>query len=163
MEPKRLYRDTSHKVLGGVCSGLGNYFDLDPLLFRLIFIVGVLVAGSGILLYLILWIAMPEQKIFPSSFANAASESNSASEKPGASSSSPEADTFPPKDSVPPVQRRKGSLTGGLVLITLGIIFLVDEFFPHIGFGDLWPAILVVIGIGLLVTGMTGKNQSAKS
>ena len=44
----------------------------------------------------------------------------------------------------------KGSLIGGVILITLGVIFLLDRFIPRIDFGDLWPLILVVAGALLL-------------
>jgi putative Mn2+ efflux pump MntP len=48
-------------------------------------------------------------------------------------------------------RKHKGNLIGGLVLITLGGIFLADQFIPGIDFGDLWPVILIVIGAGLLI------------
>ena len=57
--PKRLYRDPQNRVIGGVCSGLGYYFRVDPVWFRLAFVIAVLVFGTGILLYLILWIVLP--------------------------------------------------------------------------------------------------------
>ncbi len=60
--PKRLYRDPDNQIIGGVCSGLGAYFRIDPLWFRVIFIFSLLVWGSGVLLYLILWIAVPKAK-----------------------------------------------------------------------------------------------------
>jgi len=47
-------------------------------------------------------------------------------------------------------QKSHGNLIGGLVLITLGILFLIDKFVPRVDFGDLWPIILVVAGIGLI-------------
>jgi phage shock protein PspC (stress-responsive transcriptional regulator)/heme/copper-type cytochrome/quinol oxidase subunit 2 len=53
---KRLYRDVDNKVLGGVCSGLGNYFNIDPVIVRIIFIVTF---GVAFLPYLILWAAVP--------------------------------------------------------------------------------------------------------
>ena len=52
----RLYRDENNKVLGGVCSGLGNYFNIDPVIVRIIFIVTF---GVAFLPYLILWAAVP--------------------------------------------------------------------------------------------------------
>jgi phage shock protein PspC (stress-responsive transcriptional regulator) len=55
---KRLYRSENDKVIGGVCAGLANYFGLDTILVRIIFIV-LAFAGAGILAYLILWIAVP--------------------------------------------------------------------------------------------------------
>ncbi|MGX5818164.1 PspC domain-containing protein [Chitinophaga lutea] len=58
---KRFYRDTDNKVLGGVCSGLGAYFNVDPIVFRIVFaLMAVGLWGGGILLYFILWFATPE-------------------------------------------------------------------------------------------------------
>jgi len=57
---KRLYRDPDHQILGGVCSGLGAYFRVDPLWFRLMFIVFLFVWGTGVLAYLILWAVVPK-------------------------------------------------------------------------------------------------------
>lgn len=53
---KRLYRDENHKILGGVCSGIGNYFGIDPVIVRILF---VLFFGITFIAYLILWIAVP--------------------------------------------------------------------------------------------------------
>lgn len=55
---KRLYRDMNDRILGGVCSGLGAYVNLDPVIIRIIFIVATL-SGISILVYLILWIVIP--------------------------------------------------------------------------------------------------------
>lgn len=57
---KRLYRDTDNKVFGGVCSGISNYFDIDPTIIRLIWIGLIFFFGTGFLLYFILWIIVPE-------------------------------------------------------------------------------------------------------
>lgn len=57
---KRMYRDTDNRMLGGVCAGLGAYFDTDPWIFRAIFIVFGFFFLAGIIIYLILWIAIPE-------------------------------------------------------------------------------------------------------
>lgn len=56
----RLYRDDSNRVFGGVCSGLGHYFDIDPVWIRLAFVVSVIGFGFGTLLYIILWITIPK-------------------------------------------------------------------------------------------------------
>lgn len=57
---RRLYRDPDSRVLGGVCGGLGAYFNTDPILFRIIFILIFFGMGSGLIIYIILWIAIPE-------------------------------------------------------------------------------------------------------
>ncbi len=55
---KRLYRDMDNRLLGGVCSGLGAYLNLDPVLIRVIFLVAIL-SGISLLVYLVLWIVIP--------------------------------------------------------------------------------------------------------
>ena len=57
---KRLYRDEQNKVLGGVCSGIANYFNIDPLVVRILWI---FLIGINILGYLILWIAVPSSSV----------------------------------------------------------------------------------------------------
>ncbi|SMO52613.1 phage shock protein C (PspC) family protein [Saccharicrinis carchari] len=57
---KRLYRDPDNRVLGGVCGGLGAYFNVDPLVFRILFLFTFFFYGSSLLVYIVLWIAMPE-------------------------------------------------------------------------------------------------------
>ena len=55
---KRLYRDENNKVIGGVCSGVANYFGTDPIIIRIAFVL-LAFAGAGLLAYIILWIAVP--------------------------------------------------------------------------------------------------------
>ena len=57
--PVRLYRSANDKVIAGVCGGLASYFKIDPALVRLAFLVFALAGGASILLYLILWVAVP--------------------------------------------------------------------------------------------------------
>jgi phage shock protein PspC (stress-responsive transcriptional regulator) len=56
---KRLMRSSRDKKIGGVCAGVADYFDLDPTVVRIVWLLAVLCAGTGGLLYLILWIALP--------------------------------------------------------------------------------------------------------
>jgi phage shock protein PspC (stress-responsive transcriptional regulator) len=58
----RMYRDPDHRVIGGVCSGMGAYWDIDPVIIRIIFVVLALGGGLGVLVYLILYIVIPEAK-----------------------------------------------------------------------------------------------------
>ena len=59
---RKIYRDPDDSVIGGVSSGIGHYFGIDPIWIRLLFIVLVLGGGSGVLLYIILWIIIPQAK-----------------------------------------------------------------------------------------------------
>lgn len=62
-ESRRLMRSRSDRILGGVCSGLARYFNTDPLLIRLLFVLITLAQGAGILLYILLWVLMPEEGV----------------------------------------------------------------------------------------------------
>jgi phage shock protein PspC (stress-responsive transcriptional regulator) len=57
---KKLYRNPDEKIIGGVCSGIGAYLNSDPVLFRILFVIFTFFFASGIILYAILWIALPE-------------------------------------------------------------------------------------------------------
>lgn len=60
---KRLYLSKKNKKLAGVCGGIGEYFDVDPTLVRLLWIVFTLVSlGTGILVYILAWLVIPERK-----------------------------------------------------------------------------------------------------
>ncbi len=56
---RRLFRDENHKLVGGVCSGIANYFDIDIVIVRIVFLVLLFSFGIGFIPYIILWIAVP--------------------------------------------------------------------------------------------------------
>ncbi len=57
---KKLYRDPDDRILGGVCSGLGSFFNIDPIIIRLIFVALFFGGGSSLIIYVILWIVVPK-------------------------------------------------------------------------------------------------------
>ena len=61
-QDKRLYKSESNKVIGGVCGGLGEYFGIDPVIFRIIAVVLIFAHGAGLLIYLIAWLCMPKRR-----------------------------------------------------------------------------------------------------
>jgi phage shock protein C len=60
---KRLYRSRNNYMLAGICGGLGEYFNIDPTIIRLIVAFSALLAGSGILVYIIAWFIIPVSPI----------------------------------------------------------------------------------------------------
>lgn len=58
---KRLYRSVQERKIAGVCGGLGDYFDLDPVFFRLFFLLSILFGGLGAVAYLVMWLMVPAQ------------------------------------------------------------------------------------------------------
>jgi phage shock protein PspC (stress-responsive transcriptional regulator) len=136
---KRLYRSNTHKVIGGVAGGLGDYLDIDPVLIRIAFVVALFFGGAGLLAYIIAWIIIPEQP----------------RESTMSTPIDPQQSTVPPQPQPPQPPRSEhrhghGSIVGGLVLLVIGFLFLAENFLPDFHFGDWWPLVLVAIGAGML-------------
>lgn len=157
MGQSRLYRSYKNSVIGGVCGGIGDYLDTDPILFRILFVVTFLVGGSGLLIYVILWIVIPlepiplisQEEVFEKS-----ANSNNMEEENIKIEIEPDNMEEQKKE-----QKNDGNLWGGLILITLGAIFLIDRFVPRIDFGDLWPLILIVVGVILISKNYTQTKK----
>ena len=60
--PHRMYRDPERRIIGGVCAGMGAYWDFEPWIIRIIFLALIAAGGLGILIYLILYIVLPEAR-----------------------------------------------------------------------------------------------------
>jgi len=144
-----LYRSSRDQMIGGVAGGIGESANLDPTLIRILFILLVLVGGGGVLLYVILWIVLPLDDKMIINKNSETMEEQKTTEKGNSGTPHPDP-KFKKKDD--------GSLIAWLILISLGVIFLVIRYVPRIDFGDLWPVILIVIGIVLLRNAFVGKK-----
>lgn len=143
---KRLYRDEHRKMIGGVCAGLAEYFDIDVTIVRVLFFATLILKGGGLLVYIILWICVPKKnyiftdptvdyKVPPSPFGNIPPQ--------------PTADPF---TGIPVKRRSNGGVIVGAILIIVGSFFLLDEFniIPDWDFENTWPFILVIVGLILI-------------
>lgn len=129
MANNRFYRDSKNKVLGGVCSGLANYFNLDVALLRVFFVVALLFASFGFWLYIILWVVIPVD--------GQQTETELRSE--------------PVSEVVPATATKSTSLIAGIAVMLIGVIFLINNFIPISWVWKLWPLILVAIGVVMIV------------
>ncbi len=130
MENRKFERDPMNKVLGGVCSGLADYFNLDVALVRVFFVIAMLFASFGFWLYIILWIITPERNVGSDYVKQPVNDTNtSADEK----------------------KKRLTSITSGVMVIFIGLIFLINNFFPINWVWKLWPLILVIIGVVMVM------------
>jgi len=149
---KRLYRSVRSKVFGGVAGGIAEYFDIDPIIIRLLFVIIAFAGGGGVIVYLILWIALPIEPIVPFTMNMDAGVPD-----PQASA------TYNPDPSAPFIMPEKaknnGGLIGGVLLISLGLIFLANRFIPYVNFHHLWPLILVVFGGVLIATSIADRKE----
>ncbi|MDQ7815725.1 MAG: PspC domain-containing protein [Melioribacteraceae bacterium] len=135
---KRLYRSRKWRVFGGVAGGLAEYFGLDPVLMRVIFVLITLFSGIGILLYIILWIVIPE---IPFEIAYQIKPEDQTT-KDGSN------ETFQPPVEVKSIG--KGRIVVGVVLIIIGMLFFFERFIPSFNFEDFFPALLIIIGLALI-------------
>ena len=126
---KKFQRDTQHKVIGGVCAGLANYFGIDATLLRLLLAFMILFAGTGLWLYIILWIVMPACRVEPSSDG---------------------VETFVSETSQAP-KKNSGSMVIGLTFIGLGALGLLHRFVPEFNWQMIWPIALIVLGLILIL------------
>jgi phage shock protein C len=62
-QTRRLYRSRTNRKLAGVCGGLAQYFNTDVTLIRVLFVVLALLGGPGLVIYLVLWIVVPEEPL----------------------------------------------------------------------------------------------------
>ncbi|HEY2584001.1 MAG TPA: PspC domain-containing protein [Mucilaginibacter sp.] len=159
---KKLYRDEYHKVFGGVCSGLAEYFEMDVVVVRLLFVFTFLIMGVGFIPYIILWIVLPKKGYMYNGFNNPTVDYTVPPQQPGAPFNSPQGNVFgnpygnfQQGFNPPPRQRSNAGVIVGMVLIVLGAIILVDEYdlIPDFNFDRVWPLMLVVVGGALIASG----------
>lgn len=149
---RRLYRSQKDKIIGGVAGGLGEYFEIDPVIVRIIFVAVAVAGGWGIIAYILCWIIIP---VNPAHRPWAAQNPTAPSPVPSAST-----EAIP---SVPPTVRKSGTI-GGIVLVVAGILLLGHNLIPRFDLWEYWPAILILAGIGLLAkakprTAQVGAQQ----
>jgi len=139
--PKRLYRSRTSSVIGGVAGGLALHLNTDPLLWRILFILATFFGGGGLIVYIVMWIVVPLEP-YPAS--NNLMNENMETENTGNNQN------IEPGQPREKKHRNDGGIMGGIILITLGILFLIGRFIPKVDFGDLWPFLLIVIGAILI-------------
>jgi len=132
-------RSRQNRVLGGVASGLADYLTIDPIIIRILFVVSVFFGGIGILLYLIMWIVIPEEKLFSETNTNSFDANNSD-------------DTINANINfeTTPKSKTGGQVIFGIILIFIGMFFLGIEVFSFLNFEDLVPILFVGFGVYLV-------------
>jgi len=134
-EFRNITRSEKNKVIAGIAGGLGEYFNIDPIIFRIIFLLFFVYGGSGLLIYFILWLIIPKKnKTMKDNVSEIKDKAEEIVEK------------FRRND------RRKNRGWFGYFLILLGVVFLLD----NLGFivirqiWNYWPLLLVFIGLAIV-------------
>lgn len=137
-----------HSSIGGVASGLADFFDMDVTIFRVLFIITTIFAGGGLVLYVIIWIVVPPKPITVESQAEVMNDSTITSQTENV------ADMKKPKG------KKTGAITGGLVLITIGVFFLIN-IFTDLAFRDIWPIVVIALGVIIVISGFVNKKSQS--
>ena len=135
---KRFYRSPTEHRIAGVCGGLAEYFNIDPVLVRVIFVVLFLLSGIGLLAYLIFWMVVPVRE---------KEEGTVEVITPGGQE---EVVSEPSKTEESIKVMKKHNLVGGIILIALGAVFLAENFLPTYRLNKFWPLLLIVLGLAVL-------------
>ncbi len=144
-----MYRDTGRHIIGGVCSGLGKYLGVDPVIMRILFILLTFLGGGGVLIYLILWIVIPEYPV--QQYYNTQDHGFRGNDGTSDEDLYEQCDFDDQEVENDDVGSGKGRLIGGVILIVIGLLFLIGKYIPRVYFEDFWPLILIVVGVIFLV------------
>jgi phage shock protein PspC (stress-responsive transcriptional regulator) len=141
MERKKLTRSNSDYLIAGVCGGLAEYFGIDPIIIRLVWLLIILAGGAGVVAYIVAWIIIPEEttaKKTPEILEKAddiAEKVNRGIEKNSTKKS------------------RKGNSPVevlGYLLVVFGIIAIIENFYPRFGLENFWPILIIIFGLSMV-------------
>lgn len=135
MEQKRLAKSLNNKVFSGVCGGIAEYFDVDPVLVRIAFVIAFFVNGIGLIAYIVGMIAMPKPD-YRNYYPPAAQTDGNDNEHISA---------------VAPEMKKEKSPVFGFVLVALGILLLLHNFFSFITMKAMFPVVIIALGAAILI------------
>ena len=142
---KKLYRSSHDRMIFGVCGGLGEYFGIDSMVFRALFLLLSFGGGAGILIYLIMAVLVPAGQNHSGAATDPREKINEFARdlRTGAQNLSQEFKTSGSS-------RNRGRLVG-LIIVFFGCVFLLTRLFPDAWSGvrwDLiWPLALIIVGL----------------
>jgi len=151
---KKLTRSRDKKVIAGIAGGLGEYLDIDPIIIRIIIVLITIFHGVGLLIYIIMWIVIPEEP-YSSIFQE------NKTEEPGdlGQTINEETNKFAEE-----VKKQSTSSNGrtifGVILIGIGLIFFLERFLPIFDFELIFSSGLIILGLALVFNFF---NKSEKS
>ncbi len=139
---KRLYRSKKNKIAAGVCGGIGEYFDVDPVLVRILFVLSFFMGGLSVFAYIVGWIIIPFRRV---------------------GEVEPEPVSGSPKRSLTGEGKggeKNGTLIFGIIMVAIGAFFLMKNvpFLSGIHWWFRWhfhefiiPGVLIVLGTFMVI------------
>lgn len=165
MTARRLFRSRTDRMIWGVCGGLAAYFDIDPVIVRLLFVLSIFLSGLGILAYIILAIVVPLETSAATEPRDVIRQNVQEMKETATQIWKEIRSTFEQK-SAPATEAERSAETArqsartrnvmGIILIILGCIFLLASFgsfwLPWLHWRFLWPVVIVAIGLILIIS-----------
>ncbi len=148
---KKLYRSRKDYMIAGVSGGIAEYFDIDSTLVRLLTVLVVLLGGAGVVAYIIAWIVIPKNPDQVSDEAFEERENIKEKVKNGAKDVIEEVKEHFESEEPSHKSEKNRRIFGGIIVIAVGLIFLLNGFFPWVGWNRLWPVILIAVGITIMI------------
>ncbi|MGI6103010.1 MAG: PspC domain-containing protein [Patescibacteria group bacterium] len=143
---RRLFRSETNRILGGVAGGLGEYVNIDPTIIRILFVLLAVSGGSGVLVYLILWILIPSE----GNPGHAGAESTIKTNAKEVETRARELGA----DLARGTTSTEWERIAGAILIVLGLFILLGTFgILQLLTAKLWPLALIIIGVLILTKG----------
>ncbi|MDD4209968.1 MAG: PspC domain-containing protein [Bacteroidales bacterium] len=146
---KKFARSKDRKI-AGVCGGIAEYLNIDPVIVRAVFLCLLFFGGSGFIVYLILVVVMPEQDPNYTGYVEVNEDEEKKTEN---------TETENIMNEIPKKALNTGSLIFGLLLILAGVFFFLRNFFPFFRFEYCFPLVLIVVGILLISFSKKSKKQ----
>lgn len=140
---KQLYRSKKNRILGGVASGIADYFDIDPVIIRIVFVIMAFAWGLSIAIYIVLWIITPYQPCvidIDKSDIYVDNDICSSSEEMNYNNTN---------------KHKQGHFIFGTILITLGTLLLLNKLFIWFSFSYVWPLLVIALGILIIIKPIT--------
>jgi phage shock protein PspC (stress-responsive transcriptional regulator) len=149
-QPKKLYRSSKDKIIFGVCGGLGEYFDISPIIVRALFVLFTLMGGGSVILYIILVFVIPSDN--PA--INSRQEFKDLADTLGAKAQEIASEFKSEK-----TQSGSSRHFFGLLIILVGAFFLLREllpwpmyhYFPWFRWDIFWPSLIILVGLYIIL------------
>lgn len=147
MNDRKIFRSIDDYMIAGVCGGLADYFKIDSSLVRIIFVLLALSGGSGVLVYLILWLVVPKEKGTEKEINREEKMEEFIEDVKGRAKSMAKEIKIDTKIK----KTGKNINILGIVLIMVGLAAIWNQIFPmRIEWNFFWPGLLIFVGILIL-------------
>jgi phage shock protein C len=149
----RLYRSNTNRIIWGVCGGIAEYFNIDPVIIRIIAILLIFANGFGVIAYIIMAIIVPRRSSKSDTPEETIKENVEEIKQTATQWGEEIRSTFSKEGQQPPhpATHTRGLFVLGVVLLALGVILLLNSLFPvwWLNWKYLWP--IIIIAISLLI------------